>query len=338
MSSSSRRPARRTLPTRTKKISMSRQYTSSFSGIDWGGMLSGSLRSSFKPRGSDFSVGLDSIDLPSMSSGGGEGSSVKQSKKNKSGNGSGNNDDDDDEGKSNARGSMLLVEQIRQENEEGGGKRNKKPLWKGAFLYAPTKSKQKVQFDLNGEDDCEEAVMEDGQKIIVPKCGGCDKSRGGCKWCLVFTLLAIVAVVAATVYFIMFPPNTAILYWKKAMNGMRDWKSSSNNNNVVQQQLMVQQQQQQGRGQEMLELAEQIALACGESSLLRSGSSVSSSGSAGGGGGGVDARSWMSSCQELCHNHMCCVEQDDEYSCKNDVTKDCAVYAGCVALIDDNFW
>jgi len=305
-------------------------------------MLSGSLRSSFKPRGSDFSVGLDSIDLPSMSSsGGGEGSSVKQSEKRKRGNGSGNNDDgDDDEGKSNARGSMLLVEQIRQENEEGGGKRNKKPLWKGAFLYAPTKSKQKVQFDLNGEDDCEEVVMEDGQKIIVSKCGGCDKSRGGCKWCLVaLTLLAIVAVAAVTVYFIMFPPNTAILYWKKAMNGMRDWKSSSsNNNNVVQQQLMVQQQHQQGRGQEMLELAEQITLACGESSLLRSGSSVSSSGSAGGGGGGVDARSGMSSCQELCHNHMCCVEQDDEYSCKNDIMKDCAVYAGCVALIDDNFW
>lgn len=295
-------------------------------------MLSGSL---LKPRGSDFSVGLDEIDLPSMSGGGGEGSSVKQSKKKKSGNGSGNNVDGDDEGKSNARGSMLLVEQILQENEQEG-KRNK-PLWKELKdLYSPTKSKQKVQFDMNGENDCEEVVMEDGQKISVAKCGGCDKSRG-CKWCLVFTLLAIVAVVAATVYFIMFPSNTAILYWKKAMSGMRDWNSSSNNNNVVvQQQLLLQQQQQQGRGQEMLELAEQITLACGESSLLRSGS-VSSSSSVGG-GGGVDARSGMSSCQELCHNHMCCVEQDDEYSCKNDVTKDCGVYAGCMTLIDDNFW
>mmetsp|Transcript_26945 Transcript_26945/g.40066 ORF Transcript_26945/g.40066 Transcript_26945/m.40066 type:complete len:338 (+) Transcript_26945:130-1143(+) len=337
MSSSTRRPARRTLPTRTaKKISMSRQYTSSFSGIDWGGMLSGSL---LKPRGSDFSVGLDEIDLPSMSSGG-EGSSAKQSKKKKSENGSGNNVDGDDEGKSNARGSVLLVEQILQENEQEG-KRNK-PLWQELKdLYSPTKSKQKVQFDMNGENVCEEVVMEDGQKISVAKCGGCDKSRG-CKWCLVaLTTLAIVAVVAATVYFIMFPPNTASLYWKKAMSGMRDdWKSSSSNNNnvVVQQQLLLQQQQQQqGRGQEMLELAEQITLACGESSLLRSGSSFSSSASAGG-GGGVDARSGMSSCQELCHNHMCCVEQDDEYSCKNDVTKDCGVYAGCMTLIDDNFW
>ena len=121
------------------------------------------------------------------------------------------------------------------------------------------------------------------------------------------------------------------------MSGMRDWNSSSNNNNVVvQQQLLLQQQQQQGRGQEMLELAEQITLACGESSLLRSGS-VSSSSSVGG-GGGVDARSGISTCQALCHNHMCCVEQDDEYSCKNDVTKDCGVYAGCMTLIDDNFW
>jgi len=37
---------------------------------------------------------------------------------------------------------------------------------------------------------------------------------------------------------------------------------------------------------------------------------------------------------KLCSQHMCCVEQDDEYSCKSDVTKDCAVYAGCVVLID----
>ena len=51
-----------------------------------------------------------------------------------------------------------------------------------------------------------------------------------------------------------------------------------------------------------------------------------------------DAKSGMAMCQDLCHNHMCCVEQEEEYSCKNDVTRDCALYAGCVALIDDNFW
>ena len=46
-----------------------------------------------------------------------------------------------------------------------------------------------------------------------------------------------------------------------------------------------------------------------------------------------DAKSGMTTCQALCHNHMCCVEQEEEYSCKNDVTRACAVYAGCVALI-----
>lgn len=95
------------------------------------------------------------------------------------------------------------------------------------------------------------------------------------------------------------------------------------------------QQQQQGRGQELLELAEQITIACGESSLLLHSSKSITAAS----GTFDDAKSGMATCQELCHNNiMCCVEQDEEYSCKNDATRDCAVYAGCVALIDDNFW
>ena len=67
--------------------------------------------------------------------------------------------------------------------------------------------------------------------------------------------------------------------------------------------------------QDMLELAEQIAMTCGGDSSL-------------------------SNCQNLCQDHMCCVEQDDvdnEYSCKSDPTKECALYAGCVVLIDDSF-
>ena len=69
------------------------------------------------------------------------------------------------------------------------------------------------------------------------------------------------------------------------------------------------QQEQQGRGQELLELAEQITIACGESSLMSSNTAAG------------DAKSGMATCQDLCHNHMCCVEQDEEYSCKNDVTR-----------------
>lgn len=79
--------------------------------------------------------------------------------------------------------------------------------------------------------------------------------------------------------------------------------------------------------QEMLELAEKINIACGDPTLhLRSRSS--------GGGGGVKS---MSTCQALCHNNMCCVEQDGKYSCKTDIEKECALYAGCLALIEDDF-
>eukprot|EP00984_Skeletonema_dohrnii_P037753 scaffold40167_cov150-Skeletonema_dohrnii-CCMP3373.AAC.2 len=67
--------------------------------------------------------------------------------------------------------------------------------------------------------------------------------------------------------------------------------------------------------QEMLRLAEQVTIACG-----------------------VSSSSSMSTCKELCHNHMCCVVQDDEYSCKSDVTKDCAVYAGCVEGMVQIIW
>ena len=69
---------------------------------------------------------------------------------------------------------------------------------------------------------------------------------------------------------------------------------------------------QQGRGQELLELAEQITIACRESShsppQQQEGSSTTDS--------TVDdakAKSGMATCQALCHNHMCCVEQEEEY-------------------------
>eukprot|EP00984_Skeletonema_dohrnii_P006393 scaffold2293_cov81-Skeletonema_dohrnii-CCMP3373.AAC.4 len=166
---------------------------------------------------------------------------------------------------------------------------------KGLEAHFKQQKRLSVTFDLN-EDSCHEDIMEHSRRIGAAK----SATRSSSSWCLVlFTLLAIV--VGAVACFITFPTNTASLNWKKVMS--------------VQQQLL---QQQQGRGQEMLELAEQITAACGESSRSSTGTS--------------------STCQELCHNHMCCVEQDDEYSCKNDVAEDCGVYAGCVALIDDNLW
>eukprot|EP00984_Skeletonema_dohrnii_P033119 scaffold28620_cov94-Skeletonema_dohrnii-CCMP3373.AAC.3 len=259
---------------RSNKMLLVRQYTNSFSNIDWGGLGKSTRRISIKPRQQlprEFSA--YSIDIPSMDDEGGVASSGREKKK--------------------------------------GSKR-----------------RLSVTFAVNDEmidNSCHEDIMEDGQRICAEKSesatmsstkstSSSSSSSSSWSWCLVFTLLGIV--VGAAICFITFPPNTASLNLKKAMSGIRDWKSSSNNS-VVQQQLL--QQQQQGRGQEMLELAEQITAACGgESSHSSTGAS--------------------SSCQVLCHNHMCCVEQDDEYSCKSDVMKDCGVYAGCMALIDDNLW
>ena len=64
--------------------------------------------------------------------------------------------------------------------------------------------------------------------------------------------------------------------------------------------------------QEELELAERVISACGETNLIND----------------------KSECQTLCHGSMCCFENDDEYGCQDDLSKDCAVYAGCEALIE----
>ena len=79
-----------------------------------------------------------------------------------------------------------------------------------------------VRFDDMDADDYDEDITE-GNK------------RSSC--CLVFTLTLLAIAVAAAVSFIAFPSNTATLYWKEAMSGIK-------NNSVVQQQLLQQQQQQ----------------------------------------------------------------------------------------------
>jgi len=63
--------------------------------------------------------------------------------------------------------------------------------------------------------------------------------------------------------------------------------------------------------QQLLEMAERVITACDEDKLNDD----------------------MSVCQHLCHGSMCCFETD-EYGCQDDVSKDCAVYAGCEALIE----
>jgi len=62
--------------------------------------------------------------------------------------------------------------------------------------------------------------------------------------------------------------------------------------------------------QKLLEMAERVITACDEDKLNDD----------------------MSACQHLCHGSMCCFETD-EYGCQDDASKDCAVYAGCEALV-----
>eukprot|EP00584_Thalassiosira_punctigera_P016641 CAMPEP_0172554800 /NCGR_PEP_ID=MMETSP1067-20121228/56520_1 /TAXON_ID=265564 ORGANISM="Thalassiosira punctigera, Strain Tpunct2005C2" /NCGR_SAMPLE_ID=MMETSP1067 /ASSEMBLY_ACC=CAM_ASM_000444 /LENGTH=239 /DNA_ID=CAMNT_0013343241 /DNA_START=72 /DNA_END=791 /DNA_ORIENTATION=- len=62
--------------------------------------------------------------------------------------------------------------------------------------------------------------------------------------------------------------------------------------------------------QELLKIAQRVVTACSEEKL------------------DLD----MSECQKLCHSSMCCFDGGD-YSCEEDESKDCAVYAGCEALV-----
>lgn len=63
--------------------------------------------------------------------------------------------------------------------------------------------------------------------------------------------------------------------------------------------------------QELLGIAERVVTACAESRL----------------------DSDMKECQKLCKSSMCCFE-DDRYGCKDDESKNCAVYAGCKNLME----
>ena len=69
----------------------------------------------------------------------------------------------------------------------------------------------------------------------------------------------------------------------------------------------------------LLEMAERITIACSEEALERYGV-------------------YRSECRMLCHDNLCCFEEETrssggELSCANDESKACAVYAGCRALV-----
>ena len=65
--------------------------------------------------------------------------------------------------------------------------------------------------------------------------------------------------------------------------------------------------------QQLLEIAERVITACSEDKLNED----------------------MKECQSLCHSRMCCFEESgSDYSCQLDTSKNCAVYAGCEALVE----
>lgn len=66
--------------------------------------------------------------------------------------------------------------------------------------------------------------------------------------------------------------------------------------------------------QRLLEIAEEVVSACGDYNELDEDSS---------------------DCQRLCNGYMCCFEEEDHRdNCEDDPLKDCAVYAGCRALVE----
>ncbi|KAL7496160.1 hypothetical protein ACHAWT_005590 [Skeletonema menzelii] len=67
----------------------------------------------------------------------------------------------------------------------------------------------------------------------------------------------------------------------------------------------------EGNEQELFETAERVIVACSENALNED----------------------MKACQKICKRNMCCFETG-KYSCKDDVKKMCAAYAGCEALVE----
>mmetsp|Transcript_28560 Transcript_28560/g.49313 ORF Transcript_28560/g.49313 Transcript_28560/m.49313 type:complete len:263 (-) Transcript_28560:156-944(-) len=125
-------------------------------------------------------------------------------------------------------------------------------------------------------------------------------SRGGAESMLccrqVIILVSLIATIAAA--------GLAIRYAVISSNPSKSSYSVGEGGEIARGGNGIQEQQQ------LLEIAERVVTACSENKLNGD----------------------MSECQKLCHSNMCCFESG-EYSCEDDESKDCAVYAGCEALV-----
>ena len=296
-------------PNRNKRRTVSRKYTSSFSAIDWGSYI---LSASFRPRKSSFNVSPETLDLPSMGETKRKSSSVTI-----------------DLADTELDGPKMLVEQALQELEESNNSRrwwwrrvvkefNKptkvrefnKPTNVNSF-YKPTSKRASLE---QANEDRPQLSGKRGDNNCKGDEDSLDASEGS-SW--LFVIMLLVVLVSAVACIITFGPNMAILPRRvDALKGKMNLVGALDE--TVQQQL-IDQQQLQERGQKMLDVAEHITAACGDSSLVRNNI------------GGV------MECLELCYGHMCCVGEE-AYSCVDDASMECAVYAGCVALTEKKIW
>lgn len=198
-------------------------------------------------------------------------------------------------------GSKRLV-QIMQDAEKHFVAKNmfRFPLWRSKLdineLYVPRKQTKQPRL-LVGFNGDEEVGGEDKRRMFAQN----NNRDGWSLWCQVMVLvLSIVMGAVACTVVVLALGNNFFVHDDKRKNDPSNEQSAYYSSH------------QQG----MLQLAEEITIACG---------------------GDLHTSSSVTNCQQLCHQHICCVEQDDEYSCRNDAEKDCAVYAGCVVLIDEIF-
>lgn len=150
----------------------------------------------------------------------------------------------------------------------------------------------------DGSDSDDESGIANRKSIIIQ--GVKDQQRlkeatGGCNWRQVFTVMALIGIIV----------GASVTMGYAIINNSGEIRSEAlmANTNIGD----------GGEGQHLLEIAERVTEACDENKLNED----------------------MSECQSLCNGRMCCFdESQDGYGCQDDNSKDCAVYAGCEALVE----
>ena len=134
--------------------------------------------------------------------------------------------------------------------------------------------------------------------------GGRDESYSSSWLCRqAIVLIALVGVIIGASLAILYAVNNTQDYNSHTQSPYLIIPSSSSGNDMDSNE----------KEQELIEIAERVIVACGTNKLDED----------------------MKECQNLCRSRMCCFEESgSDYSCELDTSKDCAVYAGCEALVE----